>query len=153
MWLQATSFAVPEKLTAAGEAVDAGRAARLETEPGDHGAHAGATELAAGAAGVGRRSSRRAIWDVLTGAAPYGGGGSGRDSAVAAAARPLRRGQTVTKLRKVFLRARWGRTWCSTGAAGRCGADDMEYEYILPNEPSVVVCRIMKSWQWSGSSG
>ena len=73
---------------------------------------------------------------VLTGAAPYG------READAAAVRNLRllrghirQGQTLTKLRKVFLRGEMGSDLVFERARLGGISDDMEYEYILPTSP------------------
>ena len=73
---------------------------------------------------------------VLTGAASYG------READPAAVRNLRllrghvrQGQTLTKLRKVFLRGEMGSDLLFERARLGGVPDDMEYEYILPTSP------------------
>jgi len=136
MWLQATSYAVPEKLTAQekrwmtvvqprvedlnrlvqarGQELPNWQPARLEW----------ARKLTAG------------DLDVLTGAAPFG------REAEPEAIRSLRllrghlrQGQTITKLRKVFLRGEMGQDLVFERARLAGVPDDMEYEYILPTSP------------------
>ena len=74
--------------------------------------------------------------DILTGAAPFG------READADAVKNLRllqghlkQGQTVTKLRKVFLRGEMSDDLVFELAELGGVSDEMEYEYILPTSP------------------
>ena len=74
--------------------------------------------------------------DVLSGTAPFG-----READPAAVKNlrllrgHLRQGQTITKLRKVFLRGEMGTDLVFERARLGPSPDDMEYEYILPTSP------------------
>ncbi len=74
--------------------------------------------------------------DVLSGAAPFG------READAVAIKNLRllrghirSGQTITKLRKVFMRGEMANDLVFERARLGGTLDDMEYEYILPTSP------------------
>jgi hypothetical protein len=136
MWLQATSFAVPEKLTPQEKRWMQVVQPRLEELNRVITVHT--QELP-------NWQPARLEWakkltgrdlDVLTGAAPYG-----READPAAIRQlrllrgHLRQGQTVTKLRKVFLRGEMGQDLVFERARLAGMPDDMEYEYILPTSP------------------
>ena len=136
MWLQATQFAVPEKLTpqekqwirivqpqvdnlnrvmtAHYQELPSWQPARLEWA---------------------KKLTTRDI-DVLTGAAPFG---READPAAIKNLRLLRGhlkpGQTITKLRKVFIRGEMGNDLVFQRARLNGTLDNMEYEYILPTSP------------------
>jgi hypothetical protein len=136
MWLQATSFAVPEKLTpqerrwipiVQRQLDDLNRVMTVHSQelPSWQPAR---LEWA-------KKITQRDL-DVLSGAAPFG------READAAAVKNLRllrghirRGQTITKLRKVFLRGEMGNDLVFQRARLDGVPDDMAYEYILPTSP------------------
>jgi hypothetical protein len=136
MWLQATQFAVPEKLTAQEkqwirivqpQVADLNRVmtAHYQELPNWQPARLEWT----------KKLTRRDM-DVLTGAAPFG---READPAAIKNLRLLRGhlkpGQTVTKLRKVFLRGEMANDLVFHRARLSGAPDNMEYEYILPTSP------------------
>jgi hypothetical protein len=74
--------------------------------------------------------------DVLTGAAPFG---READSVAIKNLRLLRghlkAGQTITKMRKIFLRGEMANDLVFQRARLNGAPDSMEYEYILPTSP------------------
>jgi hypothetical protein len=136
MWLQATAFALPEKLTpqerrwmpvVQRQLNDLNRVVRVHSQelPGWQPAR---LEWA-------KKITSHDL-DVLSGAAPFG------READPAAIKNLRllRGhvrseQTITKLRKVFLRGEMADDLLFERARLGGAPDDMEYEYILPTSP------------------
>jgi hypothetical protein len=136
MWLQATSFAVPEKLTAQEkrwmgivqpQVDDLNRVITAHSQELPNWQPA-RLEWA-------KKLTARDL-DVLTGAAPFG-----READPAAVKNlrllggHLRRGQTITKLRKVFIRGEMGNDLVFQRATLAGTPDNMEYEYILPTSP------------------
>ena len=136
MWLQATAYALPEKLTPQEKRwvqvvqpplEELNRVITVHTQELPNWEPA-RLEWA-------KKLTRQDL-AVLTGAAPYG------READAAAVRNLRllrghvrQGQTLTKLRKVFLRGEMGSDLVFERARLGGIPDDMEYEYILPTSP------------------
>jgi hypothetical protein len=136
MWLQATSYALPEKLTSQEkqwmqvvqpqlEDLNRVSAAFSRDMPGWQPAR---LEWA-------KKITPRDL-DVLTGAAPFD------READADAVKNLallqghvRADQTITKLRKVILRDEMGGDLVFERARLAGVPDDMEYEYILPTSP------------------
>jgi hypothetical protein len=136
MWLQATGYAVPEKLTAQEKRWM--QVVQAQMEPLNRVIQTHNQELP-------NWQPARLEWakklsgkdiDVLTGAAPFG-----READPAAIKNlrllrgHLRPGLTVTKLRKVFLRAEMGNDLVFRRASLAGTEDNMEYEYILPTSP------------------
>ena len=136
MWLQATSFAVPEKLTAQEKRWMQVVQPRLEELNRVITAHT--RELPSWQPARLEWAKKLTGQDlaVLTGSAPYG---READPTAVQQLRLLRghlkQGQTITKLRKVFLREEMGQDLVFERARLAGVPDDMEYEYILPTSP------------------
>jgi hypothetical protein len=136
MWLQATSYAIPEKLTPQEkrwiEVVqprlsDLDRVITVHNQELPHWQPARLEWT--------KKITAQDV-DVLTGAAPFG-----READPAAVKNlrllrgHIRQGQTITKLRKIFLRSEMGNDLVFERARLGGTPDDMEYEYILPTSP------------------
>jgi hypothetical protein len=136
MWLQATAYALPEKLTPQEKRWIPVVQPRLEELNRVITVHTQELPNWEPARLEWAKKITAGDLAVLTGAAPYG------READAAAVRNLRllrghvrQGQTVTKLRKVFLRGEMGNDLVFERARLGGIPDDMEYEYILPTSP------------------
>ena len=136
MWLQATGFAVPEKLTPQEKrwmGIVQPQVDDLNRVITAHSQELPSWQPA-------RLEWAKKLTDqdlnVLTGAAPFG-----READPAAVKNlrllrgHLRHGQTITKLRKVFIRGEMGNDLVFQRARLAGTMDDMEYEYILPTSP------------------
>jgi hypothetical protein len=136
MWLQATSFAVPEKLTPQEKRWMQVVQPRLEELNRVITAHTQELPNWQPARLEWAKKLTTRDLDVLTGTAPFG-----READPAAIRQlrllrgHLRQGQTVTKLRKVFLRGEMGQDLVFERARLAGVPDDMAYEYILPTSP------------------
>jgi hypothetical protein len=136
MWLQATAYALPEKLTPQEKRWIQVVQPRVEELNRVIAVHTQELPSWQPARLEWAKKITREDLAVLTGAAPYG------READPAAVRNLRllrghvrQGQTITKLRKVFLRAEMGSDLVFERARLGGVPDDMEYEYILPTSP------------------
>jgi hypothetical protein len=136
MWLQATSFAVPEKLTPQEKRWMEVVQPRLE----------GLNRvITAQTQELPNWQPARLEWAkkltshdlaVLTGEAPFGREADpGAVQQLRLLRGHLRQGQTITKLRKVFVRGEMGQDLVFERARLAGVPDDMEYEYILPTSP------------------
>jgi Uncharacterized protein conserved in bacteria (DUF2330) len=136
MWLQAATYAVPEKLTPQEKRWMQIVQPRLEALNRVIAVHTQELPNWQPARLEWAKKITRQDLAVLTGAAPFG------READPAAVRNLRllrghihQGQTVTKIRKVFLRGELSRDLVFQRARLEGIPDDMEYEYILPTSP------------------
>jgi hypothetical protein len=136
MWLQAASYAVPERLTPQEKRWMQVVQPRLESLNRVITVHT--QEMPSWQPARLEWAKRLTSQDlaVLTGAAPYG-----READPEAVRNlrllrgHLREGQTVTKIRKVFLKGEMSRDLVFERARLEGIPDDMEYEYILPTSP------------------
>jgi uncharacterized protein DUF2330 len=136
MWLQATAYALPEKLTPQEKRWIQVVQPRIEELNRVITVHTQELPNWEPARLEWAKKITAGDLAVLTGAAPYG------READPAAVRNLRllrghvrQGQTITKLRKVFLRGEMGTDLVFERARLGGVPDDMEYEYILPTSP------------------
>jgi hypothetical protein len=136
MWRQAMDFAVPEKLTA--QEKQWMRIVQPQLDSLNQVVRTHYQELPnwqPARLEWAKKLTTRDI-NVLTGAAPFG---READPAAIKNLRLLRghlkRGQTITKLRKVFLRGEMGNDLVFQRARLAGSPDNMEYEYILPTSP------------------
>jgi hypothetical protein len=136
MWLQATAYALPEKLTPEEKRWIQVVQPRVEELNRVIAVHTQELPNWQPARLEWAKKITHADLAVLTGAAPYG---READPAAVQNLRLLRghvrQGQTITKLRKVFLRAEMGSDLVFERARLGGVPDDMEYEYILPTSP------------------
>jgi hypothetical protein len=136
MWLQATSYALPEKLTSQEKEWIRVVQPRLDDLN---------RQFVSFSRDLPNWQPARLEWakkitsqdlDVLTGAAPFG-----READPEAVKNlqllqgHLQNGQTITKLRKVILRDEMGADLIFERARLGGTPDEMEYEYILPTSP------------------
>jgi hypothetical protein len=136
MWLQAASYAVPEKLTPQEKRWMQVVQPRLEALNRVITVHTQELPSWQPARLEWAKKITRQDLAVLTGAAPFG-----READLAAVRNlrllcgHIRQGQTVTKIRQVFLRGEMSRDLVFERARLEGIPDDMEYEYILPTSP------------------
>jgi hypothetical protein len=136
MWLQATAYALPEKLTPQEKRWIPVVQPRLEELNRVITVHTQELPNWEPARLEWAKKITAGDLAVLSGAAPYG---READPAAVQNLRLLRghvrQGQTITKLRKVFLRGEMGNDLVFERARLGGVPDDMEYEYILPTSP------------------